>query len=89
MDLFPWLGEDEVIVGDTLNEGEAMEEEEPRKVVMPQGTTSNQSEFVLSDGSYSLDEASNLQKSSITTENTTLKQRHNHLCRIQKELGIY
>lgn len=58
MDLFPGMGEDEVIVGDTLNEGEAMEEEEPMEVVMSQETTSSQSESVLSDGSYSQDEAS-------------------------------
>ena len=52
------LGEDEVIVGDTLNEGEAIEEEEPMEVVMSQETTSSQSEFILSDGSHSQDEAS-------------------------------
>ena len=55
---FPGLGEDEVIVGDTLNEDEAMKEEQPMEVVMTQETTSSQSEFILSDGLYSQDEAS-------------------------------
>ena len=75
MDLFPGLGEDEVIVGDTLNEVEAMKEEEPMEVVMSQETTSSQSEFILSDCSYSQDEASSSQESSITPDNTSLKQR--------------
>ena len=75
MDLFPGLGEDEDIVGDTLNEGEAMKKEEPMEVVMSQETTSSQSEFILSDGLYSQDEASSSQESSITTDNTSLKQR--------------
>ena len=35
-------------MGDTLNEGEAMKEEEPMEVVMSQETTSSQSEFILS-----------------------------------------
>ena len=44
MDLFPGLGDDEIIVENTLEEEELME------VVMSQETSSRQSEFTLSDG---------------------------------------
>ena len=42
---------------------------------MSQGRTPSESEFSLSDGSYSQGEASSSQESIITTDNTTLKLR--------------
>ncbi|KAK2557339.1 hypothetical protein P5673_020442 [Acropora cervicornis] len=74
LDLFPEVGCGEFIMGDTLNEDEAMEEEEPMEVVMSQEITFSQLEFIPSDGSHSQDEASSSQETSITTDNTTTKQ---------------
>jgi len=84
LDLFPEVGFGEFIMGDTLNEDEAMEEEEPMEVVMSQETTFSQLEFIPSDGSHSQEEASSSQETSITSSssqpNRVVRKNWNNCC---------